>query len=444
MPDFTLDFEWIDPGGARGPELRATWASFEMTVADEVVTRVLDERTRSVRKSLFLPLYPVAEWIASNWWRLLYEGPSPHLTNGNGYGSRHCLAEAGEGFALPALSLEPQGESMRLSWIGTKPSRAPLEFLGSGVSFLDREAVQAGLRELVDAVVGRLEEAGVQGTYLQEEWLAIRELEPDEEEFCRLAAILGLDPFQVPEDLAGKVIEAAQKVPSPIQEEFFASADLAGLVEEARALRETVDATSASHEGLDPLRELRAGRQASRRSDSSRVQRGGLPPWEEGYAAARALRADLGLDGRPLPSFGSLAEALGVEAGALEKEIRTARGLVTVDGLVALDREQRPGFAVKAAAEPARRFTFCRELFEYLTAPGTAPAIVTRGATHRQRRNRAFAAELLLPSAALRDRFPEGRATLEEANRVADEFAVSWAVLGHQLENHRIAEIMPG
>ncbi len=445
MADLTFEFEWVDPGGARGPELRATWARLELTAAGEMITRVLDQQTRSVRDALYLPLYPVAEWIASNWWRLLYEGPSPHLADGNGYSSRHCLAEAGEGFALPALSLEPQGESLRLSWTPRKPLRTPLEFLGGGVSFLDREAVQAGLRELVDAVVGRLEEVGVEGTFLQDEWRALRDLEPDEEEFCRLAATLGLDPFQVPEDLAGKVIEAAEKVPLAVQEEFFASADLEILVEEAGALRETVDAASSPHEGLEPLRELRASFRASGRAgDSSVHSAAGLPPRKQGYDAARALRADLELDGCPLASFGSLAEALGVGGRALEGDIRTAQRLVTVDGLVALDREERPGFAVKAVTEPARRFTFCRELFEYLATSGSAPAIVTRGATHRQRRNRAFAAELLLPSAALRDRFPDGRATLEEANRVADEFAVSWAVLNHQLENHRIAEIIPG
>jgi hypothetical protein len=443
MPDLALEFEWVDPGGARGPELRATWARLEMIAAGEVVTRVLDQQTRSVRDGLYLPLYPIAEWIASNWWRLLYEVPSPHLTDGNGYGSRHCLAEAGEGFALPALSLEPQGESLRLSWSGRKPPQAPLEFLGSGVSFLKREAVQAGLTEFVDAVVGRLDEEGVEGTFLQEEWRAIRTLEPDEEEFCRLAATLGLDPFQVPQDLADQVIQAAEKVPLGVQEEFFASADLTGLVEEAAALRETVDAARAPHEGLEPLRELRAEFRASERAGDSSVHLPRLPPWKQGYAAAQVLRVDLGLDGRPLPSFGSLAGALGVECRALEGEIRTARGLVTVDGIVALDHEERPGFAVKSAVEPARRFTFCRELFEYLAAPGTAPAIVTRGATHRQRRNRAFAAEFLLPSAALRNRFPDGCATLEEANQVAGEFAVSWAVLNHQLENHRIAEIIP-
>jgi hypothetical protein len=297
--------------------------------------------------------------------------------------------------------------------------------------------------EFVDAVVGRLDEEGVEGTFLQEEWRAIRSLEPDEEEFCRLAATLGLDPFQVPQDLAEKVIEAAESVPLEVQEEFFASADLAGVAEEAEFLRETVDAVSEPHEGLEPLRELRERFSASGEAGVVAGHSPGLPPWKQGYAAARALRSDLGLDGRPLPSFAAIAGAMRIDGDVLEGEILTCRGLVTVDGVIAVDPDERPGFAVKPAAEPARRFTFCREVFEYLVAPRHTPAIVTRGATYRQQRNRAFAAEFLLPSAALCDRFPDGHATLDQANQIADEFKVSWAVLNHQLENHRIAEIIP-
>lgn len=444
MPELALDFEWVDPGGARGPELRATWARLEVVAAGKVITRVLDQNTRSVRDGLFLPLYPVAEWIASNWWRLLYEVRSPNAPETNGYASHHCLAEAGEGFALPALFLEPQGEKLRLSWSGRKLEKVPLEFLESGVSFLNREVVQIGLMEFVDAVVGRLEDEGVQDTFLQEEWRAIKNLASDEEEFCRIAAALGLDPFQLPEEMVDKVIEAAEKVPPGVQDEFFASADLSALAEEAEVLRKTVEAISEAHEGLEPLRELRARFLASGGAAAAAGHPLGLPPWQQGYEAARALRSDLGLDGSPLPSFPSIASALGIAGVALEREIRSEAGLVTVDGVVALDREERPGFAMKPATERARRFTLCREIFEYLAVPGGAPAIVTRGATYRQQRNRAFAAELLLPSAALRARFPEGRVTLEEANEIADEFAVSWAVVKHQLENHRIAEILLG
>jgi hypothetical protein len=443
MPELAFDLEWMDPGGAQGSELRATWARLEVLAGGEVITRVLDQQTRSVRDGLYLPLYPVAEWIASNWWRLLYEVRSPQAPEGNGYASHHCLAEAGEGFAFPALFLEPQGENLRLSWSDRKLDKVPLEFLGRGVRFLSRNEVQAALMEFVDAVVGRLEEEGVRETFLQEEWRAIRNLDPEEEEFCRLAAALGLDPFQVPEDLAATVIEAAEKVPQGVQEEFFASADLGHLAEEAEVLRETVDAVSGAHEGLEPLRKLRARFWASGAAGVATGAPPGLAPWKQGYEAARVLRSDWGLDGRPLPSFAAIAGAMGIEGDALKGGIRTCRGLVTVDGVVALDPADRPGFAVRPAAEPARRFTFCREIFEYLVAPRGVPAIVTRGTTYRQQRNRAFAAELLLPSPALRDRFPDGRVTLEEANEVADEFAVSWAVVKHQLENHRIAEIMP-
>jgi hypothetical protein len=86
MPDLALDFEWVDPGGARGPELRATWARLEVVAAGEVITGVLDQNTRSVRHGLFLPLYPVAEWIASNRWRLLYEVRSPREDHGRAGG----------------------------------------------------------------------------------------------------------------------------------------------------------------------------------------------------------------------------------------------------------------------------------------------------------------------------------------------------------------------
>lgn len=128
----------------------------------------------------------------------------------------------------------------------------PLEFLESGVSFLNREVVQIGLMEFVDAVVGRLEEEGVQDTFLQEERRAIKKVDSDEEEFCRIAAALGLDPFQLSEEMVDKVIEAAEKVPPGVQDEFFASADLSALAEEAEVLRKTVEAISEAHEGLEP------------------------------------------------------------------------------------------------------------------------------------------------------------------------------------------------
>lgn len=87
MNQLTFDFEWKDPGGARGPELSATWARLEIRVGDVPVTRVDDLRARSVRNAIYGPLYPVAEWIVSNWWSLLYEVPSATLVSRAPYSS---------------------------------------------------------------------------------------------------------------------------------------------------------------------------------------------------------------------------------------------------------------------------------------------------------------------------------------------------------------------
>lgn len=433
MTDLSFDLEWVDPEGARGLELRATWARLTLVIAGEPVTRVFDERTRSVRTSIYLPLYPLAEWIATNWWRLLYEVPSPRTSTQNGYQSRHCLAKASEGFAFPDLSLEPLGETVRLSWAGRKLLRTPVEFLGGHTVFLNREMAQEGLERFVDAVLGRLEDGGIEGTLLHQEWRAICNLAPEEETFCRLAGTLGLDPFQLGKEEAEELLDAAEKIPEVLQDEFFSSADPSALLQEAEAVDRALEAVAGTHQGLEPLRRLRESFNAP--------ELPGEPPWKQGYAAAGALRADLGLDGSPLPSFEALSETLGVQRPLLEREVKSVSGLETVDGVVAFDDEQRPGFALRATADEARIFGFCRELFEYLAAPGPDPLLVTRGGTHRQQRNRAFAAEFLLPSEALRDRVRGPVVTYEEVNKIAEAFGVSWAVVSHQLDNHRIARI---
>lgn len=442
MRELAFDFDWEEPLGAKGPELRATWARLEVAVAGEVVTRVFDKRTRSVRTSLYLPLYPVAEWIASNWWRLLFETSSHQHSDRNGYASRHCLARAGEGFVLPTLFFEPLGEVFSLSWKATRRRCAPVEFVGDGNAWLKRESVCEELTRFLEAVVGRLDAEGVQETPLQEEWEAIRELETEEQEFCRLSAALGFDPFEVSGDQEARLIAAAERVPKEIRDEFFSSADPASLLEESEALQETLSAVSRPHRGLQSLRNLRES--FSRRMD-------GQPawtavhgaPWHQGYQAARALRAELELDGDPLPSFESIGKALGLDPPVLEETVLSAQRLLTVDGVLALDDEGLPTFAIKPAMPPARRFAFCRELVEYLFAARAATALVTRSTTYRQQRNRAFAAEFLLPSDVLRARVHTDAVSYREGNKLVDEFGVSWAVVAHQLKNHGIAEIIP-
>jgi Zn-dependent peptidase ImmA (M78 family) len=66
---------------------------------------------------------------------------------------------------------------------------------------------------------------------------------------------------------------------------------------------------------------------------------------------------------------------------------------------------------------------------------------VTDATTARQKRNRAFAAELLAPSSGLRDRVQTAEVGPDQVEELADEFGVSTEVVSLQLENHRIARV---
>ena len=76
MP-FRFETEWIEADGIRGSELSATWASLLIGVDDEIVTCVVDERARTVRNHIYVPLYVLAEWLVTNWWFLFHEVETP-------------------------------------------------------------------------------------------------------------------------------------------------------------------------------------------------------------------------------------------------------------------------------------------------------------------------------------------------------------------------------
>lgn len=113
-----------------------------------------------------------------------------------------------------------------------------------------------------------------------------------------------------------------------------------------------------------------------------------------------------------------------------------------MDALVATNSFQSPGFAVPSRRAEAIRFTFCRALFEYLTTPETQPLLVTRALSDRQKRNRAFAAEFLVPTHLLQEALPGHTVGDEELDDLAAKFGISSSVIRHQIENHELASLL--
>src|ERR1039458_3812421 len=106
MSEFQLRFEWEESPRVRAPELDATWARMEIYAHGDAVTRVESRRSQSVRTGIYVPLFPIAEWMVANWWFLWEEW------RGDAGGPRHCLLAAREGFVLPDIRFLPTETKM--------------------------------------------------------------------------------------------------------------------------------------------------------------------------------------------------------------------------------------------------------------------------------------------------------------------------------------------
>jgi hypothetical protein len=123
-PSVRFEYEWEPAVDVRSAELASTWARFEMWVGDRCVTQVEDAASGSGRRSIYCSLYPLAEWIAFNWWALeAYVRPSAlepeawsyrrlvgRHSNDSRWLRQHNIRAAGDGFLWPNLSIIPEGE----------------------------------------------------------------------------------------------------------------------------------------------------------------------------------------------------------------------------------------------------------------------------------------------------------------------------------------------
>ena len=432
MP-ITFETEWVAADEIRGPELASTWASLLIRVDDSVITRVLDQRARTVRDRIYVPLYPLAESLVTNWWFLLHEVGNPVKSDDHSFKRRHALVSARDGYAFPKLHVASSGGRVLLAWMPDSFLWTRIEYRGRDELWIDKNEFRASCTDLVDRVVRRLAACGVEGTLLQEEWGSIHAADRDERLFCKTAAGLGWDLYALNDVQRAAVLGLEDVLDQAILEEAVAVLDGARLEEQATAIAATLE--PGRYAGL-PLEHLRAA------CPRPAVQVEGGSPWSAGYALARDVRQRMGLDDEPLPSMNALGEALRENPAALAQATRARNlgGADLVNGVVTADADGLPAFALRDGPASSRRFHFCRGLAEVLTSPGS-PALLTQARSDRQQRSRAFAAEFLAPATALAVRVRRPIVDEEDVDGLAAEFGVSPWLIAHQLENHQIARI---
>ena len=165
MADISIDMDWLNGEGIRGAELSATFASLRIVVDGQPVTLVVDQRARTVRDAVDVPLYPLAEWLATNWWFLAHEFENAARSEDPGFRRRHSLGAGADGYAYPNLVATPWGSRTRIDWGGAPSPWTKIDFLSKGHALVDREAFREVCADLVDKVIRRLATLGIHGTF---------------------------------------------------------------------------------------------------------------------------------------------------------------------------------------------------------------------------------------------------------------------------------------
>lgn len=433
--DFRIEHEWQDPAGALGPELRATWARLEMRIDGRVLTRVYDHRSRSVREGVYLPLYPLAEWLALDWWWLFHEIKSPERQAEADYAHRHFLRFAREGFALPDLIIESTGGHLDLTWERGCVDHTGIELLEGGSATLAKQNAEDVLRGFVEAVVRRLADQDIEHTPLQEQWRTLWEADEEERAFCAAAAALGLDPYQVSSHFESALVQASKLLPESLFWELLPTASASNLAEEIKVVGRVYE-RGKSTPGYVELRKL-----AEEAMGTATL----LQPWKQGYRNARNARQRLGLNGRV--TLENLIDRL--SSGHISTATHADNGRGVIQSLITQGTNEAPAIVVTPKSSPeSELFAFCRAMSEALAAGPRVSAVATSSHSDQQKRNRAFAAEFLAPSASLGARLAEapGRGAWsdedlgEVVDELAREFGVSSLVVHHQIENHNLLE----
>jgi hypothetical protein len=424
-----FNFEWEDPGGAKGEELRATWARLSIHVGDSNVTQAYDRTLNSIRAAIYCPLYPVAEWMVSNWWALIRECQVPGRSGDEKYPWRHNLRFAAEGFAMPWLEIQPTRGGFILKWRQRDLLRERVSFIQKGAAVLDSGVVEEALTRFVDSVITRLDEQNIRGTPLQDDWSSIRHQDAEEKAFCDAAGAMGLDPFDISDPDSKKLLDAASSLRREIQSDFFEAADSEQFGQQIAWVSEGLEFARTQNVDLHQLKSVKQRLSATN---------SGKAPWIQGYEFARQFRDVAGM--RDVEKV--KIEDLGLGdpiAQALSWSDTSQSGF---DGVSDVNQLGSPGFFIRRGNEPTQRFALCRALFEYLHSNGSPASLVSSAISEKQKRNRAFAAELLAPAKLIRGHLSSRSVGQSDVEALAERFAVSTYVIAHQVENHHLGRVV--
>lgn len=421
---WTIKTDWasLDEGS---PEERACFASIGIAAYGTWLTAGHDRILQSVRDTAYLSAYHFAEWLAWNWWRLRWE---PRKTSPE-WALSHAMASIGGGYIWPDIHIVSDGAGITLACKPTpERARTPYRYINDAVSVIPAADFEEEVDRFIQAVLQRLRDRDVPDSNLQEIWQSVEEerRDPSLYRLRKLEALLGEDPGEADDFLIRQLLEKMDEIGQSATEEIAANR-LPG-----QAVPNITRLLSIGHDhGVITSRQD----QVALRIDSSYDR---SVAWKVGTLAAQRLREQEGIALDQPISDAQLSHWYGAPASILH-----ASGTPTPKLDLSFSLSEGGGrrrVLLRSGWQSGRRFELARLLGDaliYETNELMRPA--TRSHTYRQKMQRAFAAELLSPLAAVKDMLDEDY-SMENQQDVAHYFQVSDLTIRTMLANNDLVD----
>jgi hypothetical protein len=435
MDDLQFRIEWLEADEIAGPELQATWCRLQILLNGRDLIDLLDERTQSVRKGIYLPAYVLAEWFVDRYHFLLQEYPRAAVRESE-YSYRHDLLYNREGYLFPGLRIYPIDRrtiAIEVTPVSYESERK--RFLTETLAYCDRSAFESGLRRFMNAVTARLEDRGIHETYLARRWQEWTECDKEERQFVEITAALGKHYAGLTAQEEQGFLEISDGVPEDVIQEIVHHLTFEEYLQQFRLLSRFTMKMQASADRVPRLQEIRTELLGKTQWNSV--------PWEYGYTLARSLRTMLQTNATVFGTVEDIHRLMGMGSTAVPMFPVVSGVYSSINAVIVSPTQDRFNLALRENIRASSRiFSYCRALGEYFNLGEKKVSVVSSIESWGQQMNRAFAAEFLVPVQLLQERIAESSVHAEQIDTLAEEFHVSSRLIRHQLGNQTSIKVI--
>jgi hypothetical protein len=399
-----------------------TRARLGIEVSGTMLTCHEDIWTGTVNQEILVPNSVLAEWFVGAWWRLMYE-PKPRHTDpfpDPDWRMSHEIAGAGGGCVWPFVAFATDLNAM---WVYADMLPDAGQQSVRYTRTLDRPALvslqtfQEEVERFVNRVVEHLESRGCQSE-LPQAWKFLQDeiAHSGYSAWRKIEARLGYYPGEAPDEEIEKAMDLEKRTGAACSAEILPAFGRGGV----DRIQNIIDSP-----GLETHPE-------GMFDEAISAERHDTAPWDAAYKHAREIRKKIGNTSNPLATR-TLADWLNFSEERFNADSSdypkapASIGVAEDGGCLTLHLQKR--------LPSSRRYEVARFVGDLAFCGGNVAEwlAVTDLSTYRQQYQRAFAAELLFPTEAVReyqDDFREG-----EFEQAAERYQVSSLLVERQYYN---------